>query len=125
MMNFVDAEVRRELDTTLVEVLRAPSVGCREEWCETCLWTRTGKPAAHVGAYLYRHFQLHEAYALSKIFSSYMPLAMLGLLPVVLSGKHSPAVVEAIRAKQGLRAKLALEDGIALARKYAPKYIAE
>lgn len=54
-----------------------------------------------------------------------MPIAMLGLLPVVLNGKHSPGVVEAIRAKQVLRAKLALEDGIALARKYAPEYIAE
>lgn len=79
----------------------------------------------NTGANIQHRFQLHEVYALSKIFSSYMPLAMLGLLPVVLNGKHSPAVVEAIRAKQVLRARLALEDGIALATKYAPEYIAE
>ncbi|KAH7680264.1 calcium/calmodulin-dependent protein kinase type 1, partial [Aphelenchoides avenae] len=110
VMNFVDAEVRRELDATLI----AEYYGHLQS-----------AVAKSGGKLTFGPEQLHEVYALSKIFSSYMPLAMLGLLPVVLNGKHSPAVVEAIRAKQVLRARLALEDGIALATKYAPEYIAE
>ncbi|KAH7694023.1 hypothetical protein AAVH_38935, partial [Aphelenchoides avenae] len=111
MMAFVDAEVRRELDTTLAEEYY--------EHLKTLVEKRGGKPLE------FGVEQVREAYELAKIHNCTMPVAGLGFMPAQLGHKFAPEVLEAFREEYLLRARLALEDAIESMRKYAPQYLRE
>ncbi|KAH7717262.1 Protein C04F6.7 [Aphelenchoides avenae] len=108
VMAFTDAEERRELDESLVEEYY--------DYLKTAV-EKKGKNLT------FGIEELHELYELAKVNASYMTLGTLPYMNIILKDRDSPAVIEALRAKQPVRVKLSLEDAIKALRKYAPQFL--
>ncbi|KAH7717277.1 calcium/calmodulin-dependent protein kinase type 1 [Aphelenchoides avenae] len=95
-VGFADAEVRREVEASLVEDYY--------KHLENGVAQKAGRKLS------FGVEQLREAYMLCRAQSALWTLAFLAFLPIILKDKVSPGVLEALREKSLIRVKFALID---------------
>ncbi|KAH7696986.1 hypothetical protein AAVH_35935 [Aphelenchoides avenae] len=110
LYTFSDADVRKEVEETLVEDYYMHLKEAMEKAGRSPDFTVE---------------QLHEAYALAAVHQTVDLSIRMPFFLGLKKNDFTPSVFEAWRAKQLLRARFALIDAAKLLEKYAPQYLAE